>query len=330
MIASVLPLNRWLLAIAVALGVALAALEGGGIEERAVEPLFPGFDGARAVAVELSSPVDEAFPAVTIRRTEVGEPWRIDQLFGAAASPILLDVFLSRVGAMTNLDLVSDDPGRIAEYELGEGVATRVVVLGAAPDDEDGATPSSDPAATTMLDFYVATASPTAAFVRRAGEAEVFRIPRLRVPPTRPFTWFGRASLVPFESVQVRQVTASGAAVGGERVLVQTMERFGSFKSGSGAEVSGQRALDVLQRLRALFPVAVEGERAPADFPGERAAFVVTVEQVTGGELQLAFSEAELDGATRWLARRSTDRLILECDPTVTAGLVAALRALPE
>ena len=88
--------------------------------------------------------------------------------------------------------------------------------------------------------------------------------------------------------------------------------------------------LDVLQRLRALFPVAVEGERAPADFPGERAAFVVTVEQVTGGELQLAFSEAELDGATRWLARRSTDRLILECDPTVTAGLVAALRALPE
>ena len=116
----ILPLNRWLLLVALALGVALAALEGGGIEERAVEPLFPGFDGARAVEVELSSPVDEAHPAVTIRRPEAGEPWVIEQLFGAAASPVLLDLFLSRVGAMTNLDLVSEDPGRIAEYELGE------------------------------------------------------------------------------------------------------------------------------------------------------------------------------------------------------------------
>ncbi len=329
MIASILPLNRWLLAIALALGVALAALEGGGIEERAVEPLFPGFDGARAVALELSSPVDEVHPAVNIRRTEVGETWLIDELFGAEASPVLLDLFLSRVGAMSNLDLVSEDPGRIGEYELGEDVATRVIVRGAAPVPEEGAA-ATDAAPVTMVDFYVATASPTAAFVRRAGEAQVFRIPRLRVPPTQAFSWFGRASLVPFESVQVRRVAASGEAVGGERVLEQTMERFGSFKSGAGVEVSSQRALDVLQRLRALFPVGVEGKRGPEDFPGDGAAFEVTVEQVTGGELRLAFFEDERDGRTRWLVRRSADRLILECDPTVTGGLVEALRALPE
>jgi len=327
--ATLLPLNRWLLLVAVALGAALAALEGGGIEERPVEPLFPGFDGARAVAVELSSPVDEAHPAVTIRRAEAGEPWLIEQLFGAAASPVLLDLFLSRVGAMTNLDLVSEDPDRIGEYELGEDVATRVVVRGASPAPEDGAPPPvAAPAA--MVDFYVATASPTAAFVRRAGEAQVFRIPRLRVPPTRPFTWFGRASLVPFESVQLRRVAASGGAIGGERVLVQTVERFGSFKSGSGAEISSQRALDVLQRLRALFPVAVDGVREAADFPGDGASLQITIEQVTGGKLELALHEEERDGDTRWLVRRSTDRLVLECDPTVTGGLLEALRALPE
>jgi len=329
MSATILPLNRWLLLVAAALGAALAVLEGGGIEERPVEPLFPDFDGGRAVVVELSSPVDEANPMVTIRRAEPGDPWVIEQLFGAAASPVLLDLFLTRVGAMTNLDLVSEDPGRLAEYELGEDVATRVVVRGAAPSAEDGSS-AADAAPDTMVDVYVATASPTAAFVRRAGEAQVYRIPRLRVPPTVPFTWFGRAPLVPFENVQLRRVTASGDAIGGERSLVQTMERFGSFKSGTGAEVSSQRALDVLQRLRALFPVAVEGERAEGDLPGEGAVLEITVEQVTGGELRLAFHEGELDGATRWLVRRSTDRLVLVCDPTVTAGLVEALRALPE
>ena len=56
MMASILPLNRWLLAVAAALAVALVALEGGGIEERAVEPLFPTFDGARAVRVEVTAP----------------------------------------------------------------------------------------------------------------------------------------------------------------------------------------------------------------------------------------------------------------------------------
>lgn len=335
MMASILPLNRWLLAVAAALAVALVALEGGGIEERAVEPLFPTFDGARAVRVEVTSPAPAgaagagdaaaAAGAVTARRAELGEPWRLEQLFEAEASGQIVDGFLARVGAMSNLDLVSEDPGRLGEYELGEDVATRVVVVGASapdPEVEGGAA-----APVTMADFYVAAASPTAAFVRRAGEARVYRIPSLRVPPTTPFTWFGRRALVPYENVQIRRVRAEGDALGGERVLSQSMERFGSFRSGSDAEVSGERARDVLQRLRALFPVAVEGQRAEDDFPGEGAELVVTVERVTGGDLRLAFQRAE-DGA--WLARRSSDRLVLECDPTVTSGLLEALRALPE
>ncbi|MGD2018500.1 MAG: hypothetical protein PVJ89_10315, partial [Planctomycetota bacterium] len=141
MMASILPLNRWLLAVAAALAVALVALEGGGIEERAVEPLFPTFDGARAVRVEVTSPAPagaaDAAGAVTARRAELGEPWRLEQLFEAEASGQIVDGFLARVGAMSNLDLVSEDPGRLGEYELGEDVATRVVVVGAsAPDPE--------------------------------------------------------------------------------------------------------------------------------------------------------------------------------------------------
>ena len=329
MMASILPLNRWLLVITAALVAALAALEGGGIEARPVEPLFPAFDGALAVSVELTSPVDEVHPAVTARRTEAGEPWALEQLFGASASPVILDGFLARVGAMTNLDLVSEDPGRIDEYELGEDVATRVVIRGAAAAPEEGLE-GPPPAEVTMVDFYVATASASAAFVRRAGEAQVFRIPSFRVPPTRPFTWFGRRALVPYENVQMRRVVADGPALGGERVLIQTMERFGSFRSGSGADVPGERARDTLQRLRALFPLSVDGERGTDDFPAEGADLRVTVERVTGGDLQLEFFEDRSGESPRWLARRSTDRLILECDPTVTGGLVEALRGLPE
>lgn len=329
MIGSILPLNRALMVLAGVLALALAVLEGGGVEERPVEPLFPGFDGALAVSLEITSPVDEAAPAVLARRSEVGEPWRIEQLFDASASPVLVDGFLSRVGAMTNLDLVSEDPGRIAEYELGEDVATRVVVRGAARELEDGVEGAA-PAEVTMVDFYVATATASAAFVRRAGEAQVFRIPRFSVPPTRPFSWFGRRPLVPYENVQMRRVTAQGPTLGGERTLVQTMERFGSFRSGSGADVSGERARDTLQRLRALFPLAVVGERGEEDFPGEGAELVVSLEMVTGGELQLALFRDDSDEGPRWLVRRSSDRLILECDPTVTGGLVDALRALPE
>jgi len=148
MMASILPLNRWLLAVAAALAVALVALEGGGIEERAVEPLFPTFDGARAVRVEVTSPARagagdpggagdaaDAAGAVTARRAELGEPWRLEQLFEAEASGQIVDGFLARVGAMSNLDLVSEDPGRLGEYELGEDVATRVVVVGASAPD---------------------------------------------------------------------------------------------------------------------------------------------------------------------------------------------------
>ena len=333
MLASILPLNRWLLAVAAALAVALVALEGGGIEERTVEPLFPTFDGARAVRVHVAAP---GGGAVTARRAEAGEPWRLEQLFGAEASPRIMDGFLARVGAMSNLDLVSEDPARLAEYELGEDAATRVTVSGqGAPtssDSSDSAMPEGadgQPAAATeaMADFYVSAASPTAAFVRRAGEARVYRIPSLRVPPATPFTWFGRRALVPYENVQIRRVRAEGSALGGERVLSQSMERFGSFRSASEAEVSGERARDVLQRLRALFPVAVSGQRGPEAFPGEGVELSVTVERVTGGDLRLAFLRDE-DGA--WLARRSSDRLVLQCDPTVTEGLLEALRALPE
>ena len=68
-----------------------------------------------------------------------------------------MDGFLARVGAMSNLDLVSEDPGRLGEYELGEDVATRVVVVGASapdPEVEGGAAPASNelpPAADELL-----------------------------------------------------------------------------------------------------------------------------------------------------------------------------------
>ena len=120
----ILPLNRWLLLVALALGVALAALEGGGIEERAVEPLFPGFDvpnpfqpRTRFSELELDELSDSirqhgVMQPVVVRQTVRGyeliageRRWRASQRAGLAVIPALVrDIDDQQVAALALIE----------------------------------------------------------------------------------------------------------------------------------------------------------------------------------------------------------------------------------
>ncbi|MEM1452331.1 MAG: DUF4340 domain-containing protein [Planctomycetota bacterium] len=323
---SILPLNRVLLAVVVSLSGLLFALERSVEGDRVVEPLFPAFDGGRGVEVRLAKGEDGA-SAVTIRRAAPGDPWSIDELRGAPASGILVEGFLSRVGSMSTLDLVSDDASALSEYGLGESEALRVTVVGAAPESE-----SDDIADVTLeraeiADLFLATGPEGASFVRRAGEVDVYRLPRFPRVPEAPFDWFDRRSVVPYEDVQIAKLTARGPGLAGSVVVLeQPLSEFGSFRDAAGGDVPRVRALDVLQRLRALFPVAVLDRREAGELPPDELSFEVEIALRSGNVFRVQFGSAAEGEPTPTM--RAGDPIVLGCDPKAVAGALDALRAL--
>ena len=358
MIRNMLPLNRVLFVIAVVLGVLLVVLRGGGVAQRAVEPLFPGFDGARATDIRLVAGSNrganrgaadgaEDAATITIARASLDDPWSVHELFDGPAAPLLVEGLLSRIGEMTTLDLVSDDPARIDEYELGEGVAIRMTIessavssAGTAAGDagsEDSPQDFEISEPRLLADVFVARGPGAAAFVRCAGDARVYRIARFPMPPTEAFGWFDRRSLMPHENVQIARVVARGAALEeGELVIEQPLTEFGSFRDGDGRDLSRERVLDLLARLRALFPSAVLERRESGEFDPATISFELEIEARGGNVFRLVFGAVPEPGAPAAgpaagdpvPVMRSGDNLVVGCDRRAAMDVLAALRAL--
>ncbi|MEM9803369.1 MAG: DUF4340 domain-containing protein [Planctomycetota bacterium] len=320
MIRSILPLNRVLLAVVAVLVALLVGLERDAVETRPVESLLPEFDAAAATEVRLVASGGEG--GTTLSREGPADPWTIDQYAGASASASLVDGFMSRIGAMTTLDLVSDDPGRFAEYEVDESSAVRIVVLGGGADEDDDALRADE----TLADVFVSSARGTAVYVRRANDASIYRVPRMPLPPTDPFRWFDRAPLVPYENVQIDRVTLGGEAVGEEDVVVvQPVERFGTFQDAEGEPIPSPVARELFERLRSLFPTGVVG-RGDGTLTDPESAFLrVDVRLRTGGELGLLIGALDDAGVP---ARRGEDDLVVLLDARAVEGVLAAARAL--
>lgn len=362
MIRNLLPLNRVLLAIAVVLGVLLFVLRGGGVVQRAVEPLFPGFDGARATDIRIvagssrgSSDGAGDLATITITRATLDDRWSVRELFDGPAAPLFVEGLLSRIGEMTTLDLVSDDPARIDEYELGEGEAIRMTIESSATNptgttvgvagSEDSPRDFEISGRRLLADVFVARGPGVAAFVRRAGDARVYRIARFPMPPTKAFGWFDRRSLMPYENVQIARVVARGTALAGvldgaledgELVIEQPLTEFGSFRDGDGRDLSRERVLDLLARLRALFPSAVLERRESGAFDPAMISFELEIEARGGNVFRLVFGALPESGVPAGgpgagdpvPVMRSGDNLVVGCDRRAAMDVLAALRAL--
>lgn len=331
MIRSILPLNWALLAIAAVLAGLLATLERDALQTRPVEPLFPDFDGARATSLVIAAPESEEpgegnAQRASLSRADAGANWTVDELEGAPASERFVDGLMARIGAMTTLDLLSEDPGRLAEYELDEASAVRVTVRAHGASEDDGGLTEDE----LLADVYVSAATETAAFVRRAGDARVYRIASLRVPPADPFRWFDRRSLVPFENVQIARVTGRGDAVGAEVVLVQPQDRFGSYRDAAGESVPTERAAQLLESLRALFPIGVDRRLDATEFPEEQVSFEVEVQLRTGNVFRVQFGDLEANAEAGVATTRSDDTLVVLCDRRAVDNVLARLRVLAE
>lgn len=328
---SILPLNRALLVVVVVLSGLIVALERSVVASRVVEPLFSAFDGGRAVEVRLVVPEEDR--TVTLRRTASGEPWTVDELRGAPASAILIEGFLSRIGSMSTLDLVSEGAGDLEDYGLGEDEALRVTVVGAAPPaDPDGAEDAAgDPGDVSLersvtADLFLALGPDGASFVRRAGEVAVYRLPRFPRVPDAPFDWFDRRSVLPYEDVQIARLTARGPGLDGSVVVLeQPVSEFGSFRDAAGGDVPRVRALDVFQRLRALFPVAVLDRVESGEMEPDAMWFEVEVELRAGNDFRVQFGRASSEPTP---VLRAGDPIVLGCDSEAVEGTLEALRAL--
>ncbi|MEM9380065.1 MAG: DUF4340 domain-containing protein [Planctomycetota bacterium] len=331
MIRSILPLNRVLLVVVAVLSGLLVALERGIESSRVVEPLFPAFDGGRAVEIGIAAP--ESDGTVTLRRAAPGEPWSVEELRGAPASGILVEGFLSRIGSMSTLDLVSDDAADLTEYGLGEDAALRVTVVGAAtpaaPEGTDGAAGDLGDVSlerSVIADLFLALGPDGASFVRRAGEVAVYRLPRFPRVPDAPFDWFDRRSFVPYEEVQIARLTARGPGLDGSVVVLeQPVSEFGSFRDAAGGDVPRVRALDVFQRLRALFPTAVLDRRESGEMDPDAVRFEVEIELRSGNDFRVQFGRSESGPVP---AMRAGDPIVLGCDAEAVQGALEALRAL--
>lgn len=236
---------------------------GGAVEERAVRPLFDAFQGNRAQLVVLERPDAAAVQTDGVERATLalrpsGEEssktqWVLEELFGAKAFSDRVERLLSRIGSMTTLDLVSADPERHREYGLTEDRALRVRV---STTPEMGAEP--------MVDLLLAPAPERAAWVRKSGENEVWRIARFFPPSPAPRAWFDDSSLMPLGDRAIRSIRARGSALPKEVAIrvVPGGERFAD-EAGVGWDVP--RVLDLQRRLQTLFPINVTAAKAAGE-----------------------------------------------------------------
>lgn len=296
--------RNWLLAVVLGLlvGAWFASDGKGGISRRQIQPLVQGFDASQARTILLERPDLAAVETGGVERTtltrrdgeaatgEVGSPdvWTIEELHGAAAFTDKIDRLLARIGAMTTLDLVSEDTASYAEYGLGEDRALHVRIA------NGEVAPEMGPEGNTV-ELWIAPAPGRAAYVRAAGDARVWRIARYAPPSPSPLAWFDDSSLMPLTDRAIRVLRASGRALDlapGEEFSIRTLPGADHFQSGDGEDLSSQRVFDLFKRLRLLFPEEVLGTKVAGERLESDPWLSIEVEASVGGKtFRIDFSE---------------------------------------
>jgi hypothetical protein len=229
------------------LGVLAVVHFGGGREDgptREIVRLLPRLVPAEAVALELRSPRG----IVRVRRE--GDTWVLPELFDYPAEPTLVRRLLERLGDLTTLDLLSQDPARHADYGLTEDIAQRLLIFAAeAP----------------VADVLIARGSDGSAYVRRVGEDAVYGVRVLPVTPTEAFAWHHVAPLTGLEREHLQQLEIRGAAYGVDLVVRRNPARpADGWTDGDGRPIAGDGGYRLVDEALRLTPTAVlAGTPAP-------------------------------------------------------------------
>lgn len=311
----------------------------GGISQRDIQPVIRGFDASQARVITLERVDLAAVATGGVERTtltrktseeatgDAGAPdvWTIAELHGTSAFTDRVDALLSRVGSMTTLDLVAEDPASHAGYGLTVEKALRLVV-------SHGPTTSSESGgAAPMADLLIAPAPGRAAYVLAAGDDRVWRIARFTPPSPSPNAWFDDSSLMPLTDRGIKAIRASGPGVG-ETVVVQAYPGGDRFVGASGEMLSSPQVLDVFKRLRMLYPRDVLGAKGAGEPIAVEPWLSIEVEpQVGGNPFRIDFMEpkeatGQSDRAVR--AARLQGTITVSVSASTVEKLVESLRGL--
>ncbi|QDV06854.1 hypothetical protein Poly30_23710 [Planctomycetes bacterium Poly30] len=310
---------------------------GGGISQRQIQPVLPGFDASRARSIVLERADLAAVETGGLERTtltrrtsvettgDVGAPdvWTIAELHGTAAFADRVDDLLSRIGSMTTLDLVSEEPGSHAGYGLTKAKALQLRV---SEQERMGDSP--------MVDLLIAPAPGRAAYVLAAGDDRVWRIARFTPPSASPRAWFDDSSLMPLPDRGISAIRASGPALEGEPVIVRTYPGGDRYTSATGETLVTQAVLDLFKRLRTLFPTDVVAEKVAGEPLDGEPWFSIEVEPIVGGNdfrIDFARPEESPEGGARFVrAARLQGTITVTVSAATVEKLVESLQRLRE
>lgn len=264
------PRNIALAVCAALLGAVVFMGGTGTTESRAIEPVVRDFDASRVRSIVVSGLDAEGNHVVsTLSRKSIGEPWTIGERFGAPAIERRIDGLLADIGAMTNLDVVSEDAKGAGKYGLTEKDALRIVLSAEASAEPAAGSPADSPtgssagnarSAQPIVDLLVATAGKGAAFVRKAGETRVVRVPRFpRFGLTRiaPRDWLDARSIVPLTAREIIRVDVSGMAVPAPFTVMHPRGDLSRFEDADGRVLPDAESQAFFELLGTLFPLDV-------------------------------------------------------------------------
>lgn len=298
--------NVILLGVVLLLAAVDVALERPGPVQREVGRLFPELLVDRAARLSLARG-DERLDLV--RDADGG--WTVEQLGGYPGFSDQIDLFLTRLGSVTNLDLLTDLAAAHAEYGVDEaGLSVRV-------EDASGA-----PLAAFVQGLEVAREG--ASYLRLADGTEVYRVLGLRALSLDPLRQWVDPRLVGFEPILVKRLTISGPAAGENALTFTRVEGTTDAwtREGGGRAPKSQVPL-VLQDLRRIFLDGVVGEDA-AGIADPR--LVIELELRDASVRRLTFGAEDADGAVH--VQRGGELWLLRLSPATWSAIQAMVRRL--
>lgn len=315
--------RNWVLGGVFAVLLAFSLREPGssaGLGQREITRLFPDFraEDAAYVVMEGSPSPSDTDPASTEatkvrielrRRAAEGEaePWILPAHFDHPANTVSVEQLFNALSSLTNLDLLSEDPGRHGDYGVGDSGLT-VRVLDA----------SDELIAGFVQGANASTGAGMASYIRSLGGDGVYRAPRVGPIPLQPRYWLERR-WTSFKPVRVRKLEIRKGTEVAEWSR-SDMERWDS----DDRPVSARRVRDFLERLALLFL----DEAVAAEVDGRSADLVISIEMVDGTRETLSFARPNDEGEREaWL---NGEGRVVRFAASTSASLDGWIRELEE
>ncbi len=309
------------LALVLAALVAANVLLGGETRVRVPRELFPAFLPKDALRVEIETPDG----SLVLQRNATEEPWILPGSADYPAREERVGALLDRLAALSDLDLLTEEPARAVDYGLGEG-ASQVSVFGAG---------DVLLVALEQGDAAPATRGGAAHYVRAAGGPRVVRAPRWSGLSARPVVWldtrwvrFEPALLRALEiEVQDQAQDQPQAAKRERRIEREDVER---WRDDAGQVVRAAPMRAVLDRLRSVFFDEVVSATASAALRDAPAALLRLETNRARGTDELRVIELRLGARAADGSREAQvdETQVVRLGPEMAAALVETLGAL--